>query len=294
MAKREEMSCQPNISVVVPLGPRRSGRVAFKSLLVLNVIAEVVVVLDGGAPSAVLEQLKAHAPTTVVESGGRGAAAARNTGVSSAARGSYLWFLDDDDAALPSADGNIRDALSRMPNCGAWAFSALLRSRPGERKSARVCCDEVKLTQLSCRNMLGGCSSMLVQREVFEEVGGFDSSFESMQDWDIYLRIARKTKIGRYTAPLVIYDDVGENRISSDPKKKRAGLVRLLAKHRAYFDSKTIDLHETRIRYYDCLLGQARLLNLLAAPHRTAALYYTALLLRRRLCDRLPNRISAQ
>lgn len=127
---------------------------------------------------------------------------------------------------------------------------------------------------------------MAIRRESFRAVGGFDPALVSMQDWDLYLRLLRHGPIGRFPGALVVYDDLGGDRISASPAKKRAGLASLLAKHRHAFDARTVAFHETRILYLDCLLGSAGWPALLSAPHRAAGAYYLINYLRQRLARR--------
>lgn len=110
------------LAVIVPIGPGRTAAVALKSLLQAPDIRELVVVLDGGSVDPVVREFEARVPTRIVESRGQGAPAARNSGASVVGDCDILWFLDDDDAALPAAPERIQAAMVSMPHCGAWAF----------------------------------------------------------------------------------------------------------------------------------------------------------------------------
>ncbi len=264
----------PTIVVVIPIGPGRTGKVALRSMLSTIGISQIIIVIDGGKPDAIVEMVRARVSTTIIESAGKGATAARNSGAAMANSGDYVWFLDDDDAALPNAIDIITKAILDTPDADVWAFSARRKSGTTIWNIYKKKTGQIDRKMISRRNVLGGCSSVVMRRDTFIAAGGFDPRFVSMQDWDLYLRLARNSPIQYSTDTLVTYDDTGTDRISTNANKKYTGLVQLLDKHRLYFDSRTIAFHETRICYYDCVLGNQKWSTLLHTSDKPAGLYY--------------------
>jgi hypothetical protein len=67
-------------------------------------------------------------------------------------------------------------------------------------------------------NTVDAPSSVLIRREVFDNVGLFDESFENCQDWDMWLRISKEYMIFPVKEYLVQYRE-HRNRISFDNEK---------------------------------------------------------------------------
>jgi hypothetical protein len=78
-------------------------------------------------------------------------------------------------------------------------------------------------------------------------VQGFDEAMVSMQDWDFWLRLSQSTKVRRIPKRLVVYDDVGRNRISTDRKQKISGLKQLLNKNHSNWSPWVRDFHRARL-----------------------------------------------
>ena len=49
---------------------------------------------------------------------------------------------------------------------------------------------------------VGGCSSLLIEREAVEEVGGFDERFPRHQDWELMVRLLEYGSIEVVEEPL--------------------------------------------------------------------------------------------
>ena len=48
-------------------------------------------------------------------------------------------------------------------------------------------------------------STVMIKKSIFKEFGGFNTSYRALQDWDLWLRIAKKYEIGYYDKPLAEY-----------------------------------------------------------------------------------------
>jgi glycosyltransferase involved in cell wall biosynthesis len=151
-----------------------------------------------------------------------GLAGARNTGIR-ASSGEFLCFLDDDDVWKPEKLQKqlefIQNRLSGVNNWGLIFTWLELIDEQGEVISYRGHHQEGRLYRnLLFGNTVDAPSSVLIRREVFDNVGLFDESFENCQDWDMWLRISKEYMIFPVKEYLVQHRE-HQNRISFDNEK---------------------------------------------------------------------------
>lgn len=154
---------------------------------------EVVVVNDGGAPP----ELSADTRLSVVNiDQGVGRSEAMNRGVAQAKR-SLLCFLDDDDLY---AEDHVEILASAMREGTRTAFYSdavsvtLTRSEEGgwrERSRERRYAINYDPDLLVLDNYIP-LPSLIVRREDYLSVGGFDREFDLFEDWDFILRLSAR------------------------------------------------------------------------------------------------------
>ncbi|HYK22081.1 MAG TPA: glycosyltransferase family A protein [Pyrinomonadaceae bacterium] len=156
---------------------------------------EIIVINDGSPDTKALERaLKPYMSRIVyLKQENRGVSAARNNGIA-AARGSLIAFLDGDDTWLPNyldvqvariqADPTI-DVL--YPN--VMMFSDATESAE-EFMTACPSNGEVTFERLLLQECnVSNCS--IARRETLVRAGLFDESLRSVEDFDLWLRIAK-------------------------------------------------------------------------------------------------------
>lgn len=233
----------PQISIVIPAyNSARFISDALNSAISQNIEGLEIIVVDDGSTDDTRAIVEAFGhDVSYVYQNNRGAAAARNTGVK-VAGGEWIAFLDSDDfwndqylnafaSAITSnndfglyycgkrwVDENkvpISDIPLQTTFPEGWIFSALFED-----------------------NYISSCSCVIVRKGIFENCGGFNEAavFRNGEDYDLWLRIAAKFRIGALPYPYVNYrrhsESLTQNRVCYElghlaALKNAANLVRL-------------------------------------------------------------------
>jgi glycosyltransferase involved in cell wall biosynthesis len=197
----------PAVSVIVPTYNRKA--MLFEALD--SVLAqtwrdfELIVVDDGSTDGAAADVAARYGTEVRLETQPRrGVAAARNLGVSRSG-GDYIAFLDSDDAWMPgklAAQMSFMLAVSRRRICQTeeiWIRNGI-RVNP-KNKHRKPSGDIFRASLELC---LVSPSAVLMTRELFEAVGGFDESFPVCEDYELWLRIAQNQDFDLLPEPLVM------------------------------------------------------------------------------------------
>jgi glycosyltransferase involved in cell wall biosynthesis len=162
----------------------------------------------------------------------RGGSATRNTGIRNAVA-PLIAFLDDDDEWLPQKLERQVSLLESTSNDVGCVFTSLDIMDKDLRKKLRVrvahCRGDLRQTLLD-GNVVGTTSTILMRKSCLDKVGLFDEDLPSMQDYDLWLRIAQVYKFECIEDPLVRYRVHGTS-ISGSLNRVEQGLRRLLVKH---------------------------------------------------------------
>lgn len=233
---RSRKQCQnkvPLVSVIVPSYNRpKMLRRAIESIENQTYDNIEIIVIDDGSSI----DLREYVPETTFEltvarhEVNKGAGAARNSGIQ-IANGDYIAFLDSDDEWLPDKIEkqvtllNGADQTIGAVYCSTyWQYNGYVREKKMEPRTGDIYSD-----------LLSGwiqtiTSTLLIRAECFEVCGGFDPEYPSFQEYDLSTRIAKQYKFDVVNEPLVIEHVHSEEKISSNPDKRRAGLKRFLQK----------------------------------------------------------------
>jgi glycosyltransferase involved in cell wall biosynthesis len=199
----------PEISVIIPTYNRHAMvREAIDSVLAQTVASFELIVVDDGSTDGTGEDLARlfaeRAETVRIERiANRGPAAARNRGVAMA-RAPLVAFLDSDDTWLPKKLARHLEFMRENPGCAisqtdeTWTRNGR-RVNPGLRHRKRAGDFFVE----SLRTCLISPSAVLMRKELFDSIGGFDEDMHAAEDYDLWLRIQVEHEIGLLDEPLV-------------------------------------------------------------------------------------------
>lgn len=202
------MTAIPETSVIIPTWNRRDlvAR-AIDSVLAQTRPVEEVIVVDDGSSDGTSEYLARRygERITCVRQDNAGVSAARNRGLA-LARGRYLALLDSDDEWLPDKTARQVRYLEDNPEIGMVLCNVLRVSPDGSLIDVFDRRKQIPIDGPALGSVLGDPAlapvSLLMRREVYEDVGGFDEGLRTAEDLDFHLRIAARWPIGVVAEPL--------------------------------------------------------------------------------------------
>jgi len=226
----------PIVSVVIPTRDRAEVlRIAVSSVLAQTFRDLEIVVVDDASRDATAEILRGFCDArlrVLRQPEPRGASVARNLGIRHAGT-PYVAFLDDDDEWLPEKlEAQVRLLDHASPEVGLVYTGYLVL----ERSSGRVTTQMVPSKDgdlsraLMVGNCLGGTSSVLIRRQCLDEVGLFDEDLPSFQDYDLWIRIARRYRIAHVAKPLMKYY-LHDHKISTNAEAVMRGAEMMIGKY---------------------------------------------------------------
>jgi glycosyltransferase involved in cell wall biosynthesis len=193
----------PAISVITPfLNVEAYLSAAIESVRTQTFVDWEMILVDDGSSDRSVEIATAAAEDPrirLIRSNGRGAAAARNTGLRIAS-GRFITFLDGDDLFEPEKFEKDLEVFEAKPEAMAtygptlWWFPEDPRHNwvePMQRESGRLhmppkLLDEVILRQ---RSQVPCICAIMVRREALQSVGGFDEAFQLYEDQTLLVKL---------------------------------------------------------------------------------------------------------
>lgn len=277
----------PLVSIVIPTyNRRRFVAAAIDSGLRQTYANCEVIVVDDGSVDGTADCLREKYGDRIVliSQANQGPGIARNSGIA-AARGEFIQFLDADDQLHRQKIEIGLDVFRLQPEVAVvyTHFQSVaadgetpLETPPFEQYTDDVFCE--LLQQTGCRILT---SSSMIRAGALRAVGGFadDVDFRSAEDWDLFLRLARRYRFYGIDRRLV-YRRMHDNMISDHRLYGALGRLKTVQRAREYgwercMDKVDIDRKEAaRHHVYALYLWQAgQPRNARAHFLRAAALY---------------------
>jgi len=157
-----------------------------------------IIIIDDGSTDATEEAIRPYRPrVTYLKQPNSGVSRARNLGIS-LAQGNYIALLDADDLWEPEKVADQVDLFESDAEVGLVLTDTRVINILTGRKhviSYDMKCITDPLPELA-RRCFPATSSVMIRKQCFDQVGGFDERLTYGEDWDLYARIARKYKFG--------------------------------------------------------------------------------------------------
>ena len=209
----------PLVSVVIPcFNGERFLAAAIDSALNQDYAPLEVIVVDDGSTDGSGRIMETYGSRiTVVRQANSGVSAARNSGLRRS-KGSYVAFLDADDYWQAEFASKMVAALQQsnaaIAYCG-WQHVGL----PGPRGTPFVPPDYEANDQkilLLLSGVRWPVHAAMVQRQVVEQVGGFDTRWTSCEDFAFWLYTATSQRLVRVPEVLAYYRHHGVSQLTSN------------------------------------------------------------------------------
>ena len=228
----------PSVAVVVPV----RDRAAMVSEAIASVLAQTyrdfaLVVVDDGSTdgsASIAEAALADAPpgARVLRQETQGVAAARNAGVA-AVDCRWIAFLDSDDLWLPTKLAAQMAWLSACPAYRIAQTGERWLDHGRHRNPRQWHRKEERLFPRCLERCLVSPSAVIIRRDLYDDLGGFDASFTVCEDYELWLRIALREPVGLVPEPLVVKRGGHPGQLSRSTwgldRYRVAALVKLLA-----------------------------------------------------------------
>ena len=121
--------------------------------------------------------------------------AARNTGAK-AAKGAYLGFLDDDDVYYPNYVQLHMDVHKTLEEEYALTYCSSHQYRNDVLVKENIkSASGSLLYEVLMHKVVVGSTSLMIRKDAFDALGGFDESFRRHQDWEFTARVAANYKV---------------------------------------------------------------------------------------------------
>ena len=194
------------ISVIIPSWNRADRlAAALDSVRAQSLVPHEVIVVDDGSTDNTRELLSRHYPEVrYLYQQNNGVSSARNTGIM-AASGDWIALLDSDDRWEPLKLERQQQAIQAQPGYRLCHCDEIW-IRNGKRVNPMK--KHAKQGGKIFRHCLPRCvispSAVMIQREVFADIGLFDENLPACEDYDLWLRICARHPVLFVNQPLVI------------------------------------------------------------------------------------------
>jgi glycosyltransferase involved in cell wall biosynthesis len=210
LSKPRDMSQRPRVSAIVTAyNGAEFIADAIESILAQTQPVDEIVVIDDGSIDNTADIAESYRSRGVrcIRQENRGLPGARNRGIAETT-GDFIAFLDCDDSWLPEKNAVEVQYLVEHPEVAlvtghAWWWNPSTGQRWMERVDVAGRSNIAR--EILVNNCVGNASAALLRRRTLEDVGAFDPKQIWAEDWELWMRIMSRARIGFLDRPVIVY-----------------------------------------------------------------------------------------
>lgn len=197
-------------------------------------LTEVLVVDDGSTDETATVVEAYGARVRLLRQANGGLSSARNLGIRNA-RGEYVAFLDADDYWLPAKLERQINLMRAHSDVGFCSTATRVETPQGEHLGLWECpaaSGEMLRAIFAVNGAIAGSgSSVVVRSDVLARAGEFDTELQSLEDIDMWMRLAALSSYACIDEPLSVILKRPDS-MSRNLDKMRASALRVMRKNR--------------------------------------------------------------
>jgi len=245
----------PSVSIIIPAFNRAKFlRLAVESALAQTYADWEMIVADDGSDEETRQYLRSIAgqKVRVVWLSHSGNPSLVRNAAAAVATGRYLAFLDSDDEWAPEKLERQIAALRESPR-SRWSYTACRhidefgQPVPKKRLGASIAPEGWIFKQLLTLEIGIAMPTVVAQRDLFDEAGGFDEQQRFGEFHDLCLRLARKGEVVVVREPLCSVRNHNQH-YSSDQIANHAGWLQLYQKMARIAEEPELRAHCVRMQ----------------------------------------------
>ena len=199
------MNKEPKVSIIIPTYNQAEYlKEAIESVLNQTYKNIEIIIVDDGSTDNTLEVVASFDNKIVyIQQRNKGASSARNTGIKEAS-GEYVAFLDSDDMWIKNKLEKQIEFIKNDPEIGLLGTGCYEMINMGKMIYKKIfpAKNEILQKDLIKYNPFIQ-SSVIVEKDVFNDIDLYDEKFKESEDYDLWLRIAQKYKVANLPEALV-------------------------------------------------------------------------------------------
>ena len=202
---------------------------------------ELIVVDDGSSDNtdAVVKSIDDPRITYIKYQENRGANHARNVGIN-AAKGDFIAFQDSDDQWFPEKLEVHLNAFSEAPPETGVVYTGFYRITGSEKvyiPGEHIRQKEGDILHELLKDNFISTPAVLIKRECFDRIGLFDERLPRLQDWDLFIRLAKACRF-KYVDRATYHAYDTPRNISSNQNAKYEALETFISKFKDDYIAK--------------------------------------------------------
>ena len=199
------MNSEPKVSIIIPTyNQSQYLEEAMESVLNQTYQNIEIIIVDDGSTDNTSEVVKSFDNKIIyIPQKNKGASSARNAGIKKA-QGQYVAFLDSDDMWIKNKLEKQIKFIQNNPEIGLLGtgcyqmvdINKMIYKKIFPAKNEILQKDLIKYNPFIQ-------SSVIIRKDIFNDIGLYDEKFKESEDYDLWLRIAQKYKVANIQEALV-------------------------------------------------------------------------------------------